>query len=220
VLSRPEMSNDPPRSRAPKRPWYLVAALVAGWVLGANGMWDGCNAVAFYKSEKIDVETPAQSINDSAARAKVIALNQRFVATLDAARNRLLPIGIASLLLGAAMVMFSWRAMSGRPGSRGVLVQVTLVRTALVIGGYFLTPDVRNAQLELGRESFFAIQREEQSDKQAEEQGERIMLAISKVLPPVQLAFSVLTAVFVIVALTRPRSRQFFEAAPGSFSEP
>ena len=209
----------PPRSRAPKRPWYLVAALVAGWVLGANAMNDGCTAVAFYRGEHIDIRAAADPITDVEARANVITLGERYIATLDAAKNRELPIGVASLLLGAAMVMLSARAMSGRAGARGGLVQVTLVRAALVVATYSFTADVRRAELDFSHSRFIAIQREQQQDKQAIELTEKMAPYLVRIIPPAQLAFSVLASLLVVVALTRARSREFFEAAAGSLSE-
>src|SRR5262249_3283942 len=124
VLSAPSMSPVAPRSRPPKRPWYLVAALVAGWLLGANAMSDGCQTIQYYRGEALNMQAPPE-LTDVAARQRVVELAQKYVAVMDAARGRLLPIGVALLVLGAAMVMLSARAMSGRPGARGALVQVT-----------------------------------------------------------------------------------------------
>jgi hypothetical protein len=214
------MSNvPPPRSRAPKRPWYLVAALVAGWVLGANAMNDGCNAIAFYRGEHVDVKAPADAITDVEARANVITMSERYFATVDAAKKRHLPIGVALLLLGAAMVMLSARAMSGRPGARGGLVQVTIVRGALVIASYFIMADERRAGVDLVQAQVIASQHEAHPDKQVLEIADRMTPVIVGAYPVVALVLSSLASVFVVIALTRARSREFFEAAAGSLSE-
>jgi len=224
VLSRPSMSPVPPRSRAPKRPWYLVAALIAGWMIGASAMSDGCNIVMFYRGDAVDVERPAQEITDVEARKQVIDLGARVIAARDAARNRLLPLGIASLLLGAAMVMFSARALSGRAGARGALVQVTVARAALVVASYFITSDVRAVELEHFRATAMALQRETArakhiEDKDTLEKAERIMALMWKAALPTQLVLSSLVSALIVVGLTRRKSREFFEAAAGPLSE-
>lgn len=122
--------------------------------------------------------------------------------------------------------MLSARAMSGRPGARGTLVQVTLVRAALVVASYFVTADVRRAEVDmmqaltLARYHEQAAQHDKPIDKQADEMlQEKVIPKMGHLLPPLGLAFSSFVSLFVVVALTRARARQFFEAAAGSLPE-
>jgi hypothetical protein len=96
------MPPPPPRSSAAasKRPWYLVAALIAAWVFGAGSWVDGCNAAAFYKGATVDIAAAAQSLTDAQARDEVIALGTQWLDVWAGAKSRALPLGIASLLLG------------------------------------------------------------------------------------------------------------------------
>jgi hypothetical protein len=215
------MPSQPPRSsaRTPKRPWYLVAALIGAWVFGAGSWGDGCNAAAFYKGASVDVSAPAQALTDVQSREQVIALGSRYVEVMDAAKNRALPLGIASLLLGMAMVLLSVRSMMGQGGARRALVQVVAVHAALLVLAYFLTADVRVADLAFRKAIAVAQMREQRPDAGSVAQMESVAGALAKVIPPLQLAFRTLASALIVLALTRPRARAFFEPAAGSLSE-
>jgi hypothetical protein len=210
------MPSSPPRSSVPKRPWYLVAALVAGVVFGTSAMSDGCLAIDFYRGAPVHVDD-LQGITDSAERAALIAAGDQIVDTMVLAKNRLLPLGIASLLLGAAMVIFSVRAMSGSNGARSTLVQVVLVQALVLGGGYFLRRDIQRSQMQYAMNVYHA--RMHETDPKVREQSERIARLLVKAGPPVSLAFQCMARLFIVVALTRPRSREFYAAAAGYFSE-
>jgi hypothetical protein len=215
------MSPVAPRSRLPKRPWYLVASLVAGWLLGANAMSEGCQSIQYYRGETINIQAPT-NVTDVEARQRIIELSQKVIGAMDAARSRLLPIGVALLVLGAAMVMLSARAMSGRPGARGALVQITLARAAVILGGYFVAADVRANETALASVATVALMREQPQHpetKQLQETLERTAAATARAMPLIELVGSSLVSLFVVIALTRQRSREFFEAAAGPLSE-
>ncbi len=211
-------SSAPPRSSVPKRPWYLVAALIAGWVFGFGSLNDGCRMVAFYQGADID-EPAAQSLTDVQARDEVIALETRRVAVMDAARNRALPLAIASLLLGMAMVMLSLRSMMGRGGARRALVQVVAVQALLIVASHFLIADVRRARADVESAALIAKIREKQPDEARGEQIAAAERAFLKILPSLQLTFRTLASALIVLALTRPRVRAFFDAGAGTLSE-
>jgi hypothetical protein len=213
----------PPRAlppKPPKRPRYLALALVGGWILGANAMSEGCSMLEYYKDGG-DAEASAAQITDVEQRAKVIELATHRAAVLDAARNRELPINVGFLVLGAAMVMLSARAMSGHAGSRGALVQVTLARAGVVVAAYLLTPDVRAAELDELFAKRIAENRELVSGTYAVEarEGEKTLHQFKDFVPPIGLFLSSLASGLVVLGLTRPGARAFLESASGSFSE-
>ncbi len=201
-MATPPSSRPPRASRPPgaKRPWYLIVALIGSWLFGAAILVNGCETLAFYKSDTVDGNAAAEQLADDAQREQVASRIEHYFTVMDGARRRVLPLSIAALLLGAAMVALSARAMSGRPGARSGLVQVTVVQAALAVLTYALTPDVRRAEFEVNAALSYGW--------------------LGRYAPPVILAMRSFASALVVVALTRPRSRAFFDAAPGSVSEP
>ena len=208
------MATIPPPAR--KRPWYLVIALIGAWVFGASGMTDGCSTIAFFKSDRIDASSVVSSISDDQNRAAAEGITEEYFASVEAAKTRVYPLGIAALLLGAVMWAFAAGAMAGRPGARKALLQVLCAQTALVAVSYLLTADVRAAALAaeaklhaldappkdpLGLAHAFGFLRE----------GLRS--------PGTIVGLRVLANGLIILALTRARTRAFFEPAARPVSE-
>jgi hypothetical protein len=141
--------SDPPPGPRRKRPWYLMAALVTAWLLGAMGLMSGGSIVAFHRESASEVrkslDRDEERFFDPDERALFREKSEHFYQVREQAEKREFPLGVATLLLGGAMVALAARSMSGREGARGALVQVTLARAALVVLAYLLTPDIRAA---------------------------------------------------------------------------
>jgi hypothetical protein len=130
---------------------------------------------------------------DASDRAASRERTERFNEVRDQARDREFPLGVATLLLGGAMVATAARSMSGREGARGALVQVTLVRAALVVVAFLLLPDIRAAAFAASpRDGYVLVG---------------------------WMAIEGIACLLVVVALTRERSRAFFRAAERSVWE-
>jgi hypothetical protein len=191
--SRPSRS---PQNRL-RRPWYLIVSLVVAWLLGALALMAGGSVITFYKQDADEIQQALdhdeERVPDPEERALFRQHTEHLDEVHDQAKRREFPLGIAALLLGGAMVAMSARAMSGREGARGALVQVTLARAALSVLGLFLTPDVRAAEFAVASVFGYA--------------------SVGKVI------FETTACLLVVLALTRPRSRAFFRAAEGSLWE-
>jgi len=216
-------SRPPPSSReAPKRPWFLMLALIAAWVFGASGFVDGCSTWHFYQSDVLEPADFANGIRDDAARAAVLEAAQRYVGAMSDARAREFPLGVAALLLGAVTVAFAARAMGGREGARRGLIQLVIVQTALVVATHVLTPDVRRARAARDVALTIAQAKDTGQDARTVDQMERLYPRLFAAAPTVAVVLRVLAAGLVLLALTRARSRAFFAATEARWtgSEP
>jgi hypothetical protein len=201
LLRRVMGSPPPPGSRLSRgrlqRPWYLVVSLVVAWLLGALALMAGGSVMTFYKQDASELQQvldhTEEHLPDPDERVLFRARTERLDEVRDQARRREFPLGIAALLLGAAMVAMSARAMSGRESARGALVQVTLARAAVSVVGFLMTPDVRAAE--------FAV------------------AAVLGYASTAKTIFETGACLLVVIALTRPKSRAFFRAAEGSLWE-
>src|SRR5258706_9239714 len=113
VLSRPLMADaDPIRPVAsgtgtPKKPWYLVAALMGALGLGAGGGCEGHRIVSLYRAEHLDPSAFAQEITNTVDREAVRSAVQGYVDALGLAQGRAFPLAIAALLIGLATVLLA-----------------------------------------------------------------------------------------------------------------
>ncbi len=196
-----------------KRPWYLVAALVAGWVYGAQALSEGYEAIAFYRGEQTDVHTVAEQIPDTKLRDVAVAAGERWLAMKQSSQNREMPIGVATLLLGAAMVLLSARSMTGREGARSALVQVVLVHAGIVVAGYLLTTTVARADAEFRTRMAEGLT-QGMNDPAVQARAEQVTQWISRVWAPFEIAVQTIFSGLIVLALTRPRVRAFFPASP------
>jgi hypothetical protein len=160
-------------------------------------LMSGGSVVAFFREDanelRQSLDRDENRLTDANDRAVFKERSERLNEIHESARKREFPLGVASLVLGGAMVAMSARAMSGREGARGALVQVTLARVALVAMAFLLTPDVRAA--EFGVASVYGY------------------VSVGKMI------FEAVACLLVVIALTRQGSRAFFGGDEGSVWE-
>ena len=203
-----------------KKPWYLVVALLGGLAFGVGGGCDGYRAITFYKNPSLDPASLVQGIANDIDRNLVAKAFEAWLAAMDMAKGRVFPIGVAALLVGAALIVFALRAMAARPGARGVLMQLVFVQAALGIASYVLQKDVRAAEQGFHAAVIEAQAHEGVADRVEAEKVARLAVATNSWLPPVYLALRTLGSILIIIAMTRPRSREFFDAPSDPVSEP
>jgi hypothetical protein len=212
------------RRERPKRPRYLAVALVAALVLGAGCWTEGCDRMRLYKTPAFyNGETDAgqvlnSSIKSDEDRRRAEALYQRFIEVAELARKRAFPLAAATWVLGAALLALASRGLAGRNNTRSALVQVILAQAALVGATYFVTPDLRNAELDWELERTLIHQRETLTPEQYQ-QAVPMMQSARNVGVPGWIVVRSVISLLIVFALTRPRSREFFEAAGKPVSE-
>ena len=210
-------SGLPPAGRM-KRPRYLLVALVVALVFGAGCWTEGCGRLAFYRGEQDQSQALNAAIKSDADRARAEALYHRFTEVADAARGRAIPMAAAIFVLGAALLALASRGLAGKTNTRNALLQVTTAQAIVVVLAYFVTRDIRNAELDWEMERTLIHQRETLPADQYE-QVVPMMQSMRHWVVPGWLVFRTLASALVVFALTRPRSREFFEAAGKTVSE-
>ncbi len=199
----------PPPER--KRPWYLVLSLLGALALGTAGAFQGWGTFVSYR-DPVDTSTAGSGIPDEADRLAVVARFQAYLQTLDAAKPRAWPLGVATLLLGGAIFVFAMRALGGSNTARAALVQLVVVQAGANAASYWLMRDVFEADLKV-REAEDAA---ESHERVPERDRAEVLRAASKMRRagyPIAFALDTLSSALIIVALTRRRSREFFDAA-------
>jgi hypothetical protein len=202
-----------------KRPWYLLLALLAALAFGANGAHSGWGTVMLYR-EPIDASVAGQGVADEADRAAIVARVEAYVHALDAAKSRGWPLGVATLLLGAATFFFAMRAMGRSSGARIALVQLVIAQAGANVASYFLLRDVMEAHLRLFEATQAADFHEHVADKSHADEMSRSAMDVLRAATPIALGLQILGSALVVVALTRRRSRDFFDAPAAALGEP
>jgi hypothetical protein len=204
-------SRPPSQSPPAKRPWYLMAALVASWIYGAQALSDGYDQIAFFRGDRPDIHEVTDSIASADARAAAFAAGENWIAVRESASRREMPFGVASLLLGGAMVLFAARSMAFREGSRSKLVQVVVVHAGIVAATFMFTRDVAYTEaafhLSVGMSSPMT---HTFGNAETTQQAKEMMPAMLRLAGPLALLMSVTFSSLIVVALTRPRARAFF----------
>lgn len=195
-----------------KRPFYLVLALVGALALGTIESCSGWAGWVQYQ-EPLDVTLVGQGIADPADRTAVETRAEAFLRALDAAKSRGWPVAVATLLLGSAVVLFAMRALGGSRGARGALVQVVLAQAGLNVATSFLLRDVTGAFTRLKEAVVVADVHQLLPRGAATDDVLRMKLAIARAAEPIQLVLGTIGSVLVVIALTRRRARDFFDAA-------
>lgn len=196
-----------------KRPWYLVVALLGALAFGAGGASDGYGIWTFYHEGRVDPVQRLADIANDADRAVVARAFEHLLDAMDLAKDRLYPLGVAALVLGLAMALFALRAMAGRANARPMLLQLVVAQAALGLGGYALQRDVRAAEQDLEAAAITAKAHELPQQNPGTDRAVALMTRATAIAPGIYLMLRTLGSALIVLALTRPRSREFFDAA-------
>lgn len=195
--------------QAVRRPWYLVLALLICSGIGACESTAGWTTIELYRGHIDDRSHEMTREDDSKAVASSF---QKMLSRLDEERPRAFPLAVGELVLGIAVFVFAAAAMTGRGGARRALVQLMVAQTIVVGAMFFVTPKFRAAETEW----LIAQQTGQMLEKGMSEadvrlqmnqaRAARFALAITLIIARAALAGAVL------VALTRPRARAYYDA--------
>lgn len=201
-----------------KRPFYVVLALLGALALGTTAARSGWATVAMYR-EPIDSSLAGRGFSDEADRAALVARFEAYLHAVDAARPRGWPIGVGMLVLGSAILLFSMRALGGSKGSRAALVQLVVAQAALNAASYWLMGDVLEAELRWHEATQAAEIHETYPQREHVDEILRMSARVLRVIPRIELAVGTLVSALVVLALTRRRAREFFDAPHGALGE-
>ncbi len=204
----------------PKRPWFLVAALLFAWVFGAAGFINGCSDAMELHQGHIDVaeqvpETGFGSGGDPQTRAARIAMLQELNDARVDMSSRLYPLAVATFLLGGTLVLFAARAMAGRGSARWPVIQFTIAQAILSLIAFWMTKHLRDIQLG----QMLTAVRESGNDQEAIDLTMRYWPRIFHVGAIGVLIARNVIALLIVVALTRVRTKEFFAAMDRRFSQ-
>lgn len=204
-----------PRAR---RPRYLTAALIAALVFGAGCWTEGCARLTYYRGDQDHGATLNASIQSDEDRARAEALYARYVDVADTASGRAVPMAAATFVLGAALLALAARGLGARSNTRSALMQVVAAQAIVVGASFFVLRDVREAELDWELERTLIHQREKLPPEQYAEVVPAVE-AMRRWAPPGWLVVRTLTSGLIVLALSRPRAREFFEMAGEPVSE-
>lgn len=193
------------------RPWFLVAALIVSWFVGAHGATSGCTTVAILREGVVpDRATLEQAIGGAPEPAQAVAVAHEAarLRAMAVRKETAFPLGVARLLLSTALVVGSAMAIAGRPGARAFAMQAVVAYAAYAGVDYALSrpmradwiPEVAAAAAEIAAT---APAQAPFADTRFWTWFERMRFGILE-LGTMALAFA---------ALAAPRSKAFFAAA-------
>jgi hypothetical protein len=199
----------------PKRPWYLVLALLGALALGTTGAYRGWEQVALYHAT-LDPSAVGEGIADEHDRALVVSRTEAVIHALDAAKSRGWPLAVATLLVGGATLLFAMRALGGSAGARAALVQLVVAQAGIAIAGHYLLRDFIEADLRW-REAEQAAQ--EHATGTAPVQPPVSTMTVLRAASTMVLVLRTLGSALVVIGLTRRGSRDYFEATAAAVEE-
>jgi hypothetical protein len=198
----------------------MVAALLFAWVFGAAGFIGGCNDAMELHRGHVDMaeEVPEKGFGapDESTRAAKIAMMQEINDAEIAMTSRLYPLSVATFLLGAALVLFAARALAGRSSARIPIIQIAIAQGILSIVAFVLTKHIRD--IYLGQ--LLTVTRDSGGDAESIELMVRYWPRIFRAAAVILLVARNVIVFFIVVALTRTKTKEFFAAMERRFSEP
>lgn len=202
-----------------KRPWYLVLALILCTSFGACGWFDGYQGVLFYRDTQVDTPNFVEQLPETAAKARAREASVALFQERDAARRVGFPLAVGTFVIGAAVLLFTARAFANRGTSKKLLLQFLLVQLAIIVGSHFALAKVATRQDHLSLAIQQAHMLGQAKTDLERQQVDETYVTMRRIFPPLKttfLAFRAGLTLFVIVALTRRRTREFYGELDGA----
>ena len=133
---------DPNDDSAPKRPVYLVIALVTLWLSGMTAAAEGFASIEIVRNP---FSSAFSSLRGDALQG---LLSRAYVDGVLSIAKIALPVGIAQVILGVLLVAVSGKALFARRASPWFAVQVIAANVAVLIAAYALYQPVRHRVVE------------------------------------------------------------------------
>ncbi|HEU4407323.1 MAG TPA: hypothetical protein VFS43_18790 [Polyangiaceae bacterium] len=206
------MSAEPeerPLSGRLRPPKLFAFAMVLCMALGFGGTMNGCNNLQFYRSS-VREEPPMPDV-DEAEREKWREGVRASWDVFDRARPTQVPLAAADLVLSAFLLMVAWRALQGRPGTRGLAVQAVAANGAFAIVDYALSMPLRAAFVNVLVEHLPRSSLRLPPSLPEDQVNEALQQALYIFLFRAPLGFKLATYVLTIVALTLPSARAYLD---------
>ena len=192
--------------RGKLRPWYLVAAMVLTWFIGVHGLNVGFGVASLLRGGSLPDATSAALHTSTVEDVWSYGFLQQ-ARSLTAHPRTAFPLAVAQVLLSGLLVVASGLAMGGRRGARSLALQALGANALLVVASFALTPFQRAAFVE------GCLQAVESVGVTPADRSWIFSPFALQWIARVRLVFFDLSVLGLgALALTRPRTKTFFEA--------
>jgi hypothetical protein len=177
------------------------------WFLGVQGFTSAYETISHLRSgTSAEASSLTQAARDAADAAQILAVYKaaRLHAIGELYRVTF-PLGVAHVLLAGLLVIASGLAMTGRPGARSLALQALAANALLAVVDYALTQPVRAAWID-------AVLRARDVAPPALRGDVTLRPEHLYWFNRVSLALDLATLALAAFALTRRRTRTYFEA--------
>lgn len=191
------------------------------WVIGVFGATSGCSELGYLRGSQDMPDEISRGVEEATHplwRMELIRQRARLEALADL-HERAFPLGAAQLLLSILLVIVSGSALAGRQGTRTLAIQAVMANVALSILTFALLEPVREQSAQavaqdavehgpgpvsgMNEDQSVALYRQQQI------KNDRFRLGLEV------LVFSL-----AALALTRRRTKDYFEAVAASLPDP
>ena len=187
------------------------------WLVGIHGMTTGCATVGYLRDGHLPdiqaLETTLGESRDPLQSLVLVGEMARLRASADA-HAVTFPLGAAKLVLGGFLLVASGHALTGRKGARGLALQALVANAGFAAVEYVLMRGVRAVWIEDVVRAAAAL------PSLDPDQGFLLYRAFWWWIERVRFAvFDVGLFVVAAFALTRRRTKLFFEAAEAAAAD-
>jgi hypothetical protein len=194
------------RRAPPKRPLYLVIALLLVWVLGLFGAVQGCNTI-----EVLHEPDAMRAAAGRLSNPQAIKQTEEQIETVLQFRNIVTPLAVGQLLLASVLTLTAGLSLIGRSTARRIALQAMAAYAIFLPLDYVTRSPMRAAVIETLARTV-SLTPLSGIDPPAELSDPRVAHLWFQWLFRVVLGAQLSIVAIGMLALTRPRARAFFGA--------